>query len=77
MSMSIDVRLIDPVDLAIAFERLRSFQIVRAVRDQGFAKSPSAFPTMAEAAFDLACEEIEYRLRNEVWNLDGVAISPI
>lgn len=62
----------DVIDLAVALEQKRALHIVAAVRKQGFSKSPSAIPTQAEAVFDLACEEIEHRLRTETWELAGV-----
>lgn len=64
----------DPVEVAIALEQQRALHIVQAVRKQGFAKSDTALPTQAESVFDLACEEIEYRLQTEVWELGGVAV---
>jgi hypothetical protein len=62
----------DVIDLAVALEQQRALHIVATVRKQGFAKSADAIPTQAESVFDLACEEIEHRLRTEVWQLDGV-----
>lgn len=61
------------IEVAVALEQQRALKIVEAVRKQGFSKSASEIPTQAESAFDLACEEIEHRLRTEVWELDGVA----
>lgn len=61
------------IDLAAALEQQRALAIVAAVRAQGFAKSNSDLPTQAESVFDLACEEIEHRLRTEVWTLNGTA----
>ncbi|MDM8356637.1 hypothetical protein P8H29_10670, partial [Pandoraea communis] len=61
------------IDLAIAFEQQRALSIVRAVRAQHFGSLNPDIPTQASAAFDLACEEIEHRLRTEQWQLDGIA----
>jgi hypothetical protein len=62
----------DVIDLAVALEQRRALHIVAAVRQQGFSKSGTAIPTQAESVFDLACEEIEHRLRTETWELAGV-----
>lgn len=62
----------DVIDLAVALEQKRALHIVAAVRAQGFAKSSGAVPTQAESVFDLACEEIEHRLRTETWEIGGV-----
>jgi hypothetical protein len=62
----------DVIDLAVALEQRRALHIVAAVRQQGFSKSGTAIPTQAESVFDLACEEIEHRLRTETWELVGV-----
>ncbi|AQG98304.1 hypothetical protein A9R05_05315 [Burkholderia sp. KK1] len=63
----------EALELAVALEQQRALHIVQAVRKQGFAKSGNEIPTQAESIFDLACEEIEHRLRTEAWELDGVA----
>jgi hypothetical protein len=60
------------IDLAVALEQKRALHIVADVRKHGFSKSANAIPTQAEAVFDLACEEIEHRLRTETWELAGV-----
>jgi len=60
-------------ELAAALEQQRALKIVADVRAQGFAKSGTTLPTQAESIFDLACEEIEHRLRAEQWELNGVA----
>ncbi len=61
------------VDVAAALEQQRALRIVASVRERGFSKSDTAIPTQAESVFDLACEEIEHRLRTEVWELNGIA----
>ena len=61
----------DAIDLAAALEQQRALKIVQDVR----ATHPfgaSDMPTQGEAAFDMACEEIEHRLRTEPWALNGV-----
>ncbi|VVD70780.1 hypothetical protein [Pandoraea anhela] len=62
----------ETVEVAVALEQQRTLAIVKAVRDQHFGTSNPDLPTQASAAFDLACEEIEHRLRTEQWTLDGV-----
>lgn len=59
------------IELAIALEQQRALKIVADVRRTGFAKSATNIPTQAEALFDLACEEIDNRLRTEQWALMG------
>ncbi|OJY23574.1 hypothetical protein [Pandoraea sp. 64-18] len=62
----------DVVEVAVALEQQRTLAIIKAVRDQHFGTSNPDLPTQASAAFDLACEEIEHRLRTEQWTLGGV-----
>lgn len=62
----------DTVEVAVALEQQRTLAIVKAVRDINFGESPTGMPTPASAAYDLACEEIERRVRTEQWELDGV-----
>ncbi|VVG70921.1 hypothetical protein PAP18089_01893 [Pandoraea apista] len=61
----------ETVEVAGALEQRRALAIVKAVRDQHFGTLNPDIPTQASAAFDLACEEIEHRLRTEQWTLEG------
>jgi hypothetical protein len=73
---SLDPSAVDQsIELAAALEQQRALKIVADVRALRMGKGPDEMlPTVAESFFDLACEEIEVRLRTEEWTLLGVAM---
>lgn len=63
------------IELAQALEQQRSLKIVADVQALPIGAYDAVLPTQFQAGFQLACEEIAYRLRTEQWELCGVASS--
>lgn len=57
------------IDLAQALERLRALKIVEAVAALPIGGATANMPTPYQAGYQLACEEITFRLRTEIWDL--------
>lgn len=75
------VRSLDPakvdqsIELASALEQNRALKIVADVRGLRIGRRPNLMiPTVAESYFDLACEEIEHRLRTEQWLIGDITM---
>lgn len=55
------------IELAQALEQLRALKIVEAVAALPIGGATANMPTPFHAGYQLACEEIEHRLRTEIW----------
>lgn len=57
------------IELAEALERQRALKIVESVKAEPIGGVNSDNPTAFHAGYQLACDEIEHRLRTEQWEL--------
>lgn len=64
------------IELAAALEQQRAYRIVADVAALRIG-NPAELPTPFEAGYQLACEEIEHRLRTEQWELADDVYAPI
>lgn len=57
------------IELAEALEQQRALAIVATVKALGVGGADADMPTAFHAGYQLACDEIEHRLRHEKWEL--------
>lgn len=55
------------IELAQALEQQRALHIVAAVMALPVGGATATMPTQFQAGYQLACEEIDHRLRTEQW----------
>jgi hypothetical protein len=67
--MMMDATENECIELAEALERQRALKIVESVRAAPIGGVSSDNPTAFHAGYQLACDEIEHRLRTEQWEL--------
>lgn len=61
------------IELAEALEQQRALAIVATVKALGVGGADADIPTAFHAGYQLACDEIEHRLRHEKWELVELA----
>lgn len=64
-----EVTVDECIELAEAIERQRALKIVEAVKAEPIGGVNSDNPKAFHAGYQLACDEIEHRLRTERWEL--------
>ena len=57
------------IELAQALEQQRALAIVAVVKALSVGGADANMPTAFHAGYQLACDEIEHRLRTEQWEL--------
>ena len=64
---AIEPTLDECVGVAMALEQLRAIKIAEAVQAVPLGGANALMPTPFQSGYQLACEEIIYRLKTEQW----------
>lgn len=64
------------IALAVSMEKERSLAIVDDVSNERIGGKTETSPTEFMAGYQMACEEISYRLKNEEWQCCGAVFDP-
>ena len=62
------------IALAVSLEKERALKIVQDVSEERIGGKGELMPTAFHSGYQLACEEIEHRLKTEEWGFAAVVI---